>query len=254
MNVQARRRLRRFFKGYRAVTGNHGAEGVQGFKSFFRRLAKDIPALQERRRRHERAQELKFAPHYNIFRVLPIERRETVLHSPMLAHLLDPTASHGQGCLFLRAFFEVAHANARLSAPSGPLEPGEWSVRSEVYIGNGSIDLLIDCLEQKYILVIENKIDALEQETQLSRYYRWMEENRADYSTRQLVFLTPTGRESDAGPTARYFPMSYHKDILELLRRTIPKIQPPQVKELVAQYQAVLTDWGKETNDESTPY
>jgi PD-(D/E)XK nuclease superfamily len=226
--------------------GDHRAASVQGFESFFHRLAEYLPALQASRRQ----QELLLAPHYNIFRVLPIERRETVLHSPMLAHLLDPTASHGQGYLFLRAFFQVAHANARLSPPAEPLDASEWSVRPEVFIGNGSIDLLIECPKQKYVLVIENKIDAAEQDTQLSRYYQWLEERRADYATRQLVFLTPTGRDSDSKKAVRYVRMSYHKDILEFLKRTIPNIQPPHVKELVGQYQAILNDWAQEATDE----
>lgn len=250
MNARTRRCLRRYFEGYRTLMGDNGVASVRGFKGFFRRLSKDLPALQKRLRQRELEEGLLFAPHYNIFRVLPIERRETVLHSPMLAHLLDPTASHGQGCLFLRTFFQVAYANTRLSPPSEPLEASEWSVRPEVYIGNGSLDLLIECLKQKYVLVVENKIDAVEQDSQLSRYYHWMEDNRADYSTRQLVFLTPTGRASDSRTKARYVPMSYHEDILEFLGRAIPKIQPPQVKELVKQYRAVLKDWAQEANDE----
>ena len=247
MNARTKRCLRKYFQGYRAIMGERRVSGVQGFESFFRRLAEDLPALQESRRQ----QELVHAPHFNIFRVLPIERRETVLHSPMLAHLLDPTASHGQGYLFLKAFFhQIADADARFLLPAEPLEASEWSVRTEVYIGNGIIDLLIECPTQRYVLAIENKIDAAEQHTQLSRYYRWLQEDRADYATRQLVFLTPTGRDSRMRVPFRYFRMSYRRDILEFLNQTVPKIQPPRLKELVSQYQAILNDWAQEEIDE----
>jgi hypothetical protein len=247
MNARTKRCLGKYFKGYRALVDNHSGTGIQGFESFIRRLATDLPAL--RKSRHQ--QELLLAPQYNIFRVLPIERREAVLHSPMLAHLLDPTASHGQGCLFLRAFFQVAHMNARLPPPAEPLDASQWSVRKEVYIGNGSLDLLIECPMQKYVLVIENKIDAAEQHTQLSRYYRWLKEDRADYATQRLILLTRTGRASESSRKVPCVLMSYHRDIREILNETVDQVRAPRVKELVGQYQAILNNWAQEeTNEE----
>ena len=249
MNAQTLRSLNRYFSGYRAVSGRFRAAEAErhaGIAGFFSRLRKDIPAL---RASHLQNEFLR-APRFNIFRVLPVERRETLLHSPLLANLLDPTASHGQGCLFLRTFFDVAYANVRLIRPVEPLEPDDWSVRTEVYIGNGNIDLLVESPNQRYVLVIENKIDAFEQHAQLSRYYRWLRDRRGDFTTRQLVFLTPTGRRSELNPNVPCFLMSYQRDILELLNRTIPEIQPPHLKEMLSQYQAVLTDWAKENKHE----
>lgn len=37
---------------------------------------------------------------FNIFNVLKISRRETVLHTPLIAELLNPYGSHGQGNVF----------------------------------------------------------------------------------------------------------------------------------------------------------
>ena len=253
MNARTMRSLKTYFSGYRALAAKFraaDAAGHAGVAGFFSRLRKDIPAL----RTSHLQNELLRAPRFNIFRVLPVERRETLLHSPLLANLLDPTASHGQGCLFLRTFFDVAYANARLIRPVGLLEPDEWSVRTEVYIGNGTIDLLIESPKQRYALVIENKIDAFEQHAQLSRYHRWLRERRGDFTTRQLVFLTPTGRASELNPRVPCALLSYQRDILELLSRTIPTIQPPHLKELLSEYQAVLTDWAQENTHEQTTH
>jgi hypothetical protein len=235
----ARTSLKKYLLGYRALVDARSDAQTRGIEGYFRRLRVDLPAIQKSLQRQERLH----APHYNIFRALGIERRETILHSPMLAQLLDPTASHGQGCLFLRAFFQVAHANVGITPPVEPLEAQQWIVRTEVYIGDGSIDLLIECPRQGYVLVIENKIDATEQHAQLWRYYKWMEQKRHDYPTRKLVFLTPTGRAPDSKKPVSCVRMSYQRDIREFLIRSIEQVQAPRVKELVSQYQAILEAW-----------
>ena len=249
MNTRTKRSFTAFFHGYRALFAASlagDAEGRVGFSDFFRRLRKDIPALQKARLKTERLH----APRFNIFRVLPVERRETLLHSPLLANLLDPTASHGQGCLFLQTFLDVAKENAHLVSPPGPLQADGWSVRSEVYIGNGTIDLLLECPKRGYVLALENKIDAFEQHAQLSRYYRWLQERRARFAVKQLVFLTPTGRASQLNPRIPCVLMSYHRDILEFLNRSVPKVHPPHLKELLTEYQAILNEWAHETSHE----
>jgi len=98
MNTRTKRSFTKYFSGYRALVDKNRAAEAEGYADvagFFSRLRKDISAL----RRSRLENELLHAPRFNIFRVLPVERRETLLHSPLLASLLDPTASHGQGCL-----------------------------------------------------------------------------------------------------------------------------------------------------------
>lgn len=243
MDAQTRRSLNKYFLGYRALVGRQHrvlAESHKGLTQFLSRLRKARPRLEQSRLRRE----LLVAPHFNIFRVLPIERRETVLHSPMLGHLLDPSGSHGQGCLFLREFFKLA-VNCGLSLPQGPLCPAEWSVRPEVYTSHGIIDLVIECHKQAYVVVIENKIDAAEQHAQLARYTKWLHEERAEY-TKQLVFLTPKGHSSELNPELPCTLLSYHTQIRELLRRTIPKVRPLRVRQTLSQYEALLNDWSNE--------
>lgn len=243
MSAQIKRSFTKYLNGYRRLLDKARAGSGHQFEGFIRHLALHLSALEQRRRQLE----LLHAPHYNIFRVMPVERRETVLHSPMLAHLLDPAATHGQLYLFLRAFFDMAkRERPPLIPPRQPLEADDWSVRNEVYIGDGSLDIFIECPSKKFALIIENKIDAVLGSTQLQRYDRWLREHRsgADY-VRQLVFLTPTGRapEYDRVPCIA---ISYQGHITRLLERTIPEIKAPHVKEVVRQYLSILIDWVEE--------
>lgn len=214
---------------------------LRGIKQFSRRLRRDLPALERKTRR----QALLKAPCFNVFHALHIDRRETILHSPMLAHLLDPTASHGQGSLFLREFFKVAQKKSGFIGPAQPLNADQWSVRTEVYVGNGSIDLLLECPRQRYLLAIENKVDALEGPAQLWRYYQWMQ-RQSYYTTRQLIFLTLDGREPKSHKGAPYVRLSYRQDIREFLELACEGTLAPCVKEMVSQYIAVLNDWRTE--------
>src|SRR5665213_375123 len=53
--------------------------------------------------------------HFNIFQILGIGHREVTTHSPILAELLNPKGSHGQGSAFLRLFlakFRISEFNA----------------------------------------------------------------------------------------------------------------------------------------------
>src|SRR5437868_10938799 len=50
------------------------------------------------------------APNFNLFQILEVEGMEVSTHSAFLAHLLNPTETHGQGDLFLRQFLlELGH-------------------------------------------------------------------------------------------------------------------------------------------------
>jgi hypothetical protein len=101
--------------------------------------------------------------------LLNIGRSEVGCHSPILADLLDPFGSHGQGGLFLREFLKLltehkadlpALSDARVEHAS----PWAWIIgrereRIDISISNPHIGLLI---------FIENKIDAGEQPEQLA--------------------------------------------------------------------------------------
>ena len=190
------------------------------------------------------------APDFNVFTALTIERKEELLHTPMLSYLLDPSSAHGQECLFLRTFFDVCRQKSGFVAPREPLENFRWLVRTEVFVGEDSrIDLMIECPQQQFIIVVENKVDAGEQHKQLRRYFDWMQFHRRDYTFKRLMFLTPDGRQSESAEGVHYTRLSYRKDIRNLLTQALPRITPRPVRNCVEQYLTVVKRLTGETDD-----
>jgi hypothetical protein len=167
--------------------------------------------------------------HYNIFRILRVGHREVTTHSPMLADLLDPKGTHGQGSAFLRLFLKLL--------PPCALDPDTAKVRLEYYAGpktptkGGKIDILLSSGRGE--IVIENKIHAADQENQIRRYL-------GSFPRAIAVFLTLDGRppsDLSAEEEARVQCLSYPKDILEwLLQCRKEAACCPGVRETLSHY------------------
>lgn len=182
------------------------------------------------------------APHFNVFHLLGIERKEALLHTKLLAALLNPKGSHGQGFLFLKLFFDVAK-RAGLIVPPQPVEQDHWMIRREVSAGAGNrLDLLIESRPLRYIAVIENKIGAGERENQLSDYGEWMEAYRRNYQNRQLVFLTIDGQMPTTAGKFTTVCLSYQNDITDWLNDCAKSVNATPVKAILNQYLAVIED------------
>lgn len=125
------------------------------------------------------------ASSFSVFRF--IDTDENML-SDILKFLLDPRESHAQQTLFLNRFM------TRLGRPDLPRleeatvtrEAGTFSISNY----RRRIDLLIR--SQKFVVAIENKIDAKEGGKQLHDYYDHLSRTcGTDYC---LIFLTPNAR------------------------------------------------------------
>jgi hypothetical protein len=139
----------------------------------------------------------------SLFRVLGVERNE-VLHSRVLAALLDPRRHRGAEAMLRALIGRVLDGGGLDRVLEGRL--GE--------VARASWQGVIVCLEQLFIDVvveifssrgaavvgIENKIDATEGERQIARYQDALRRTYTGWVA-VLVFLTPTGREpSTADP------------------------------------------------------
>jgi hypothetical protein len=92
--------------------------------------------------------------------------------SNFLAFLLDPAESHGQGQRFLRALLmdPLKNAPAELR-PLSPIDLDGTDLRGvEIRREWKHIDLLVACLEPRFIVVVENKVGSREHSDQLGRY------------------------------------------------------------------------------------
>ncbi len=132
--------------------------------------------------------------YFNIFKVLKMETKEVKTHSAFLAELLNPKGSHGQKDVFLKLFIEEITEDTALATHI----PNNNAVKFEIlnystttatanvekYIGEktedsgGRIDIIIESPKNPPI-IIENKIDAIDQPQQMIRYWNYGKDKNA---------------------------------------------------------------------------
>lgn len=231
-----------FFARYQRFCCHDDQQALIGLPAFIHRVRSEWPRLMEGLRQEAITE----APAFNVFRVLHLERKETTLHTPMLGHLLDPTASHGQGLVFLRALLNGLRERPAVDLPDP--DEGRWTVRTEFDLGiHGRLDLLIENPPKKCVIVIENKVDGHDHKHQLRNYLHWMNEHRPDWS-QTLIYLTPDGRcpKSECACLC----LSYGEDVLEFLKKALREVTAPPVKETVEQYCDLITSWVENLDEE----
>jgi hypothetical protein len=100
---------------------------------------------------------------FNLIKLLKMGTSEVHTHTPIIADLLNPKGSHGQGKIFLREFINFFDINFNLN--------DVIIVEREFRDNKDQIDILIENSEK--IIIIENKIYASDQKDQLYRYYTY---------------------------------------------------------------------------------
>ena len=191
--------------------------------------------------------EARNAPHFNVFRVVGLQRRETKLHSPILAEFLNPSGIHGQGTEFLKAFLSMIKKTG-LSDLGGLLESSEFPKASDWEIiadrkfkESGRPDIRLNCRRCGFHMVIENKVDAPEGLDQLRRYAKDLETEK-DFPKRYLVFLTPTGRLPKTEDPAKCICISYREHIVQWLEQVKKSLEAPWLRTTVEQYLEIVKD------------
>lgn len=186
------------------------------------------------------------APHFNVFETLRLSGRETGLHTPFLASLLDPGGAHCQGRLFFDDFLvHILGVSYQLN------KYHDIQVFEEYHTPYGQIDILIKYKagRQQQAIVIENKIYAGDQEKQLQRYHNFLSGTlRLPEEHFLLIYLCPFRcppsiphsiskedyqRLKENGVLRE---LGYREDISPMLERKIPEIKAPVVTQTVRQY------------------
>jgi len=196
------------------------------------------------------------APDHNLFRLFELQNDEEGVHSRLLADFLDPDGSHGQGYLFLATFLKHLEQRQQWEPAKRLLEGTLWQIETERGIEHGRIDIVASCRQLGYLIAIENKVYAGEQEGQLFRYHQWLESQSRYYDRRCLVFLTPTGRAATSHQGCPYLRMSYRSNIAEVLRAAethmAAYMAAPHVRATVQQYLNIICELSdfREMDDE----
>ena len=267
-------------------------------------ILKEI-VLRKIRKLHKSAE--RTGGNFNVFSILDRERKEVTTHSAIIAELLNPHGSHGQKTSFMKLFLgqlleklqKEQKAQKELRQLRENLEQiqedelDKFRVEIETTKEGkvpGRIDILIESDGIKsgdVCIVIENKIDAEDQERQLGRYYEYALDTK---KIPGIIYLTP---EEGGKPTekslygsepykmsccgmlprdigvcpqthrpssCRMLPkdtvvcLSYEKFIDEWLDACIEKVAHiPQIKETLHQYQMTVRKLTEKPTEQLPP-
>ena len=174
---------------------------------------------------------------FNIFRIMNMERDEVSTHSAIIAELLNPKGSHGLGSKPLELFVKY-----NILDDSGfSFDYASALCLKELHIGKinedktegGRVDIIVKDRNNQVVL-IENKIDASEQENQLWRY-------KNKYPNSKLFFLTPNGDESKSKDAPEYHVISYKEHILKWIEACVKEaFNIPMVREVLNHYAILI--------------
>jgi hypothetical protein len=203
---------------------------AEDFRSAFARFREQL----ESHRKEDRVREANEAPGFNLFRLLSCESDEVRTHSALLAELLSPEGSHGQGEIFLEEFLREVGETQDLDWLAEPPEADDWTVNTEEWFSDGRLDVVVRSGVTPLLLVIENKIYAADAEDQLQRYERWMGCQPGHSS--QKIYLTLDGKACKGTPPAKYCRLSYRENIVQWLTRSQKRVGAAAVRDVCGQY------------------
>ncbi|MYH16336.1 MAG: hypothetical protein F4149_14310 [Gammaproteobacteria bacterium] len=172
---------------------------------------------------------------FNLFKILGRETDEVRTHSAIIAELLNPKGSHGQGPVFARLFAK----RFKIEIPEAEID--SLQVWAEKTVGDNSrIDILM--VAGDLCVVIENKIYAGDQPKQLERYH----EHAAQWPCSKVIYLTlhgdgPSDDSLGELPKDEVDCRSYESDVLAWLNDCIKEVaRVPQIREILAHYEELL--------------
>ncbi len=140
---------------------------------------------------------------FNIFSLMNMEHNEVYTHSAIIGELLNPNGSHGQGAIFLNLFVEYIKECFNTEEHKIELDYFGTLVNDKICertiniennwdnVTGGRIDIIVE--DNKQILLIENKIYAIDQPYQLIRYKNYAETKRSKKAF--LFYLTLDGKD-----------------------------------------------------------
>ena len=127
-------------------------------------------------------------PSVNMFEILKVDRAE-IRHSNFLGWLLDPNGKHLLGDAFVNYILEEF-----LDDEEKPAVKNGFSDVKVIRESEKDIDILVTSPENKFNLIIENKIWTKDHDKQLVKYGTHIQNKFSDY-TNKYVYLTPYGEK-----------------------------------------------------------
>ena len=175
---------------------------------------------------------------FNVFKILELTTNEVRTHSSFIAELLNPKGSHGKKELFLNLFIQQLQIPDFISEDATVEVEKHTGYISSDFTEGGNIDIIATDKTNRSIIV-ENKIYAGDQETQLLRYFNYGLKNCKSFV---LFYLTLDGKDATEGSKSgleddKYKLISYSVEILNWLERCKEKaVDHPILRETINQY------------------
>ena len=189
---------------------------------------------------------------FNVFTVLRQGHDERGLHSNWIAYLLDPSKEHDCGPLFLELFLESLilkgaqpHDDSAKRCYFDHLRSVDCSTAklhteyAKIDVVYGNIDIVIEFPGQ-IAIGIENKINANEQDCQITRYSKILE---SEFSSHELLYLTLDGKQSYTCESLvkEYRRISYAELILDWNKRCLEATHDyPNINHAIQQYDQIV--------------
>ncbi|AZF32258.1 hypothetical protein C4J89_2783 [Pseudomonas sp. R4-35-07] len=146
---------------------------------------------------------------FDLFRVMGVSSKELV-HSNILAALMDEHDAHGMGALFRDAYVVSLGQLPCIGTPlSQQVRESTAGAKAKIARELAHIDILLDFPCLRLVIAVENKIWAADQHNQVASYQEALCELYPHYESRALVYLTPTGRESPTVDVHSSVPVYY---------------------------------------------
>lgn len=181
-----------------------------------------------------------------------IKGNEEMMHSSVIASLLDTRGSHGQKCRFLELFLGCLPERFKSFDASGARTACERDIGQKTENSGGRVDI---CIENSsgQMIVIENKIFAGDQEHQILRYVEFLRGRplNRDGGKFPVLYLTPDGHSPSDDSTQTdgmqcrcgedYVCISYKDVIVPLLDKCINEMEDkPHLKEHLTTYRDII--------------
>ena len=212
------------------------------------RIEDILKEIRELKKQHEKR--VATGEFFNVFLIDGVKINEDT-HSAILADLLNPNGSHRQGAVFLKHFLNLEPLGLADSFDYGELE--DFHVKGKANSKYGEIDILLEKKDDACI-IIENKIhDAVDQDSQLYRYYKYAKERFTDDQIK-LIYLTCGGgvpnenslRGKDGEEyldIGRVTCMSYERGIIKWLEDCLKEvIGSIRLHDILFQYQELIKE------------
>lgn len=180
---------------------------------------------------------------FNIFKVCGVNRYENT-HSAIIAEFMNPVGTHGLKSKLLKQFFHL-FVDEELN---DVFDFNNARVYTEYHMTAGRMDILISD-NMGNAIILENKIDAMDQSEQLKRYDSYA---KVKFKKYQIFYLTMEGitASDQSGDGVLYKCISYETNIIEWLESCVAvAVHFPIVRETLNQYINYLKTLTKQDMD-----